>query len=281
MKPNTIRVAMIGFGEVGQRFSRDLLTHDGIEITAFDLLFANPPEKSTLAKTSPETATNLGVIPTGSAADAVSGARYIFSAVTADRAEDVARETAPLLQPGQIFIDVNSASPSTKRRAAKLVVASGAHYLEAAVMAPVLKPGIKVPILAGGPEAAQISEDLNRLGFDLTAVATDYGRASAMKLCRSIMIKGWEALIVDCRAAARHWDVEDQVFSSLSASYPSIDWPTLAEDMGERVATHGIRRAAEMREAADMLADMGLSPELIRAVADAQERGARNKQDRP
>jgi 3-hydroxyisobutyrate dehydrogenase-like beta-hydroxyacid dehydrogenase len=145
------------------------------------------------------------------------------------------------------------------------------------VMAAVLVPGISVPILAGGPIAEAAAVDLNKLGMNLTAVASEYGRASAMKLCRSIMIKGWEALLVDCAAAARHWDVEREVFGSLDATYPSIDFRALAADMGERVATHGVRRAAEMREAADMLADMGLVPDLSRAVADAQERGAQKK----
>ncbi len=266
---------MIGFGEVGQRFARDFLTREGVEIAAYDVLFDAAP--SGVLNTSPGIARELGVEPATSAHAAVEGALYVFSAVTADRAEEVARTTALLLKPGQIFVDVNSAAPGTKRRAAALIAKSGASYLEAAVMAPVMKLGIAVPVLAGGPSADSISADLNKLGMNLTAVAAEYGRASAMKLCRSIMIKGWEALLVDCAAAARHWDVETEVFGSLDASYPSINWRALADDMGERVATHGGRRAAEMREAADMLADMGLVPDLSRAVADAQERGARTK----
>jgi 3-hydroxyisobutyrate dehydrogenase-like beta-hydroxyacid dehydrogenase len=273
--PNTNRIAMIGFGEVGQRFARDFLARGGVEIAAYDVLFDAAP--SGHLKTSAAVAHDLGAKPASSTHAAVEGARYVFSAVTADRAEEVARTTAPLLKPGQIFVDVNSAAPATKRRAAALITKSGASYLEAAVMAPVLQPGIKVPILAGGPVAETVSVELNKLGMNLTPVAAEYGRASAMKLCRSIMIKGWEALLVDCAAAARHWDVEAEVFGSLDASYPSINWRALAEDMGERVATHGIRRAAEMREAADMLADMGLVPDLSRAVADAQERGANKK----
>jgi 3-hydroxyisobutyrate dehydrogenase-like beta-hydroxyacid dehydrogenase len=271
---NTIRIGMIGFGEVGQRFARDFLLREGVEITAYDVLFdvAVPG-----AKTSPAQARDLGVKPAPSVNVAIDGALYVFSAVTADRAEEVARMTAPLLKPGQIFVDVNSAAPATKRRAAALVTKSGASYLEAAVMAPVMAPGISVPILAGGPVAESVAAELNKLGMNLTPVAAEYGRASAMKLCRSIMIKGWEALLVDCAAAARHWDVEAEVFGSLDASYPSIGWRALAEDMAERVATHGVRRAAEMREAADMLADMGLVPDLSRAVADAQERGAHKK----
>jgi 3-hydroxyisobutyrate dehydrogenase-like beta-hydroxyacid dehydrogenase len=141
----------------------------------------------------------------------------------------------------------------------------------------VLKPGLAVPILAGGPAAEAAARLLNPLGMKLTPVATEHGRASAMKLCRSIVIKGLEALMVDCAAASARWDVADVVYASLGETYPSIDWAALAANMGERVATHGVRRAAEMREAADMLAELGLDDSLARAVADAQQRGARKQ----
>ena len=145
-------------------------------------------------------------------------------------------------------------------------------------MAPVLKPGLKVAILAGGPQAQAVSEALNGLGMNLTPVSEVYGRASAMKLCRSIVIKGLEALMVDCAAACEAWDVKDPVFASLIATFPSIVFHALAADMRERVATHGVRRSAEMREAAEMLGVAGLHPGLAQAIADAQLRGARRKE---
>jgi 3-hydroxyisobutyrate dehydrogenase-like beta-hydroxyacid dehydrogenase len=197
--------------------------------------------------------------------------------VTADQTEAVARQAAGWLRPGQIFVDVNSASPMTKQRAAASVQQSGANYVEAAVMAPVRVPGIHVPILAGGPTSGDVAKVLNALGMNVTPVAIEFGRASAIKLCRSIVIKGLEALMVDCSAATKHFGVEAEVYGSLGASYPSIDWQQLAADMSERVATHGIRRAAEVREASDMVAEIGRNAALLRAVADAQERGAKKK----
>jgi 3-hydroxyisobutyrate dehydrogenase-like beta-hydroxyacid dehydrogenase len=199
----------------------------------------------------------------------------VISAVTADQVERVAAEAARYLEPGQYFLDVNSASPATKMRAAAIVAACGAHYVEGAVMAAVLGPGLRVPILAGGPEAAAATELLNGLGMNLTAVSREPGRASAMKLCRSIVMKGFEAMVLDCAAAARRWGVEREVWSSLAATYPAFDWAKLAEEMHERVATHGIRRAAEMREAAAMLEDLGLDPTLAAATATRHERIAR------
>jgi len=267
-------IAFIGFGEVGQTFSRGLLANGAAEIRAYDLLFG-----SEAGARLEDAARQIGVTWAASAAEACSQADFVFSAVTADRAETVATEAAAWLRPGQIFVDVNSAAPSTKQRAAKAVEAGGADYVEAAVMAPVLKPGLGVAILAGGPKAQAASVVLNRLGMNLTPVSEIFGRASAMKLCRSIVIKGLETLMVDCAAACDAWDVKDPVFASLHATFPSIDFHTLAADMRERVATHGLRRAAEMREAAEMLAAAGLDSGLARAVAESQQRGARRKGD--
>ena len=270
---NTAAIAFIGFGEVGQTFSRGLLANEGVAIRAYDLLFGS--EAGSRLETVAE---ELGVARAASAQEACAGAAFVFSAVTADRAEVVAREAAAWLKPGQVFVDVNSAAPSTKQRAAEAVSASGADYLEAAVMAPVLKPGLKVAILSGGPKAQAASEALNGLGMNLTPVSEVYGRASAMKLCRSIVIKGLEALMVDCAAACEAWDVKDPVFASLHATFPSIDFHALAADMRERVATHGVRRSAEMREVAEMLGVADLHPGLAQAIAEAQLRGARRKE---
>ena len=268
---NTTRIAFIGFGEVGRRFSGDLLRSGGVSIGTYDIAFDDPKHGAERMAN----AEAMTVRPAKSAAAAAGGADIIISAVTASVVEDVAREAAGYLRTGQVFLDVNSASPNTKRRAAALVEASGAQYVEGAVMAPVADPGIKVQILVGGPGAAQTAQRLNALGMNLTAVAIEHGRASAMKLCRSIMIKGIEALIVDCVTASKHWDVEKEVFASLASTFPSIDWPATAAYMQERVATHGLRRSHEMHEAAEMLEGLGRHPGLARAVADAQERGAK------
>ncbi|AMJ60296.1 NAD(P)-dependent oxidoreductase [Bosea sp. PAMC 26642] len=272
--PAPATIAFIGFGEVGQTFARGLLANGAAGICAYDMLFG-----SEAGRRLEDAARAIGVGCAASPEALGPDARFVFSAVTADRAEAVAIEAAAWLRPGQIFVDVNSAAPSTKQRAAKAVEASGADYIEAAVMAPVMKPGLKVSILAGGPKAQSAAEELNALGMNLTPVSAVVGRASAMKLCRSIVIKGLETLMVDCSAACEAWDVKDPVFASLHATFPSIEFHALAADMRERVATHGMRRAAEMRESAEMLAAAGIDPGLAHAVADAQQRGARSKGD--
>jgi 3-hydroxyisobutyrate dehydrogenase-like beta-hydroxyacid dehydrogenase len=267
---NTRHIAFIGFGEVGQTFAKGFLANDDVQVTGYDILLGQPAGARLEAK-----AAEIGARLHGSASAAARDAHIVISAVTASQAETVAAAARTYLAPGQVFLDVNSAAPTTKQRSARHVEAAGAHYVEGAVMAAVLQPGLKVPILAGGPRAAETAERLNALGMNLTAVSVEHGVASAMKLCRSIMIKGFEALMVDCAAASEAWGVTDQVFASLAATYPSIDWHAQADYMRERVATHGVRRSAEMREAGEMLAALGLDAGLANAVADAQLRGAR------
>jgi 3-hydroxyisobutyrate dehydrogenase-like beta-hydroxyacid dehydrogenase len=263
-----MRIAFIGYGEVGQTFARQFLARGDVEIAAYDILFDAGP----LA----ERARHAGVTAARNAAEAGRDADIVISAVTADAVLDVAREAQAYLEAGQFFFDINSASPNTKTRAAEIVNKTGAHYIEGAVMAAVLAPGITVPVLAGGPAAADLVTRMNAIGMNVRAVATEYGRASAMKLCRSIVMKGLEVLSVECGSAAAFWDVGDEVFGSLEATYPGMGWAALAESSLERVTNHGLRRAAEMREAAEMIADMGLNPALARAIADAQERGAKS-----
>lgn len=267
------QLALIGFGEVGTTFARQFLDRGGIRVSAWDILFEDA-QKGPAKK---ETAGQIGVRVAASAADASRDARVVISAVTASSALEVAAQAAGYLHQGQYFFDINSASPVTKTRAAQKVAAAHAKYVEGAVMQPVAKPGIQVPVLGGGPHAEELAAIVNGLGMNVTPVTTEAGRASAMKLCRSIVIKGMEAIMVDCAAAAKHWGVEQEVFGSLNETWPSIDFAELADYMGERVRTHGIRRAAEMREAAAMVEDMGMHPGLAEAIADAQERGANKK----
>jgi 3-hydroxyisobutyrate dehydrogenase-like beta-hydroxyacid dehydrogenase len=264
-------LAFIGFGEVGQTFATGFLGKDGVKLAAYDLLFDRPDKRGELIAR----AETLGVRVAADAADASRGARIVVSAVTAAAAGEVARAAARYLAPGQIFFDINSASPGTKKLAADAVEAARAQFVEGAVMAAVAGPGLKVPILAGGPAAQAAADILNPLGMNLTPAATEIGRVSATKLARSIVMKGIEAALMQSAAAARRWDVEAEVLASLQATYPGIDWKKQVAHAGERVARHGIRRAEEMREAGAMLQDLGLDPGLCRAIAAVQERGAK------
>jgi 3-hydroxyisobutyrate dehydrogenase-like beta-hydroxyacid dehydrogenase len=264
---NAIRIALIGFGEVGQIFARGFLASGRHEIATYDILFGDAGATTT----SPETARAIGAEPCASAAEAAAGARVVISAVTAVSARDVATAAGGYLKPGQIFLDINSVSPDAKRANAQAVEGSGASYVEAAVMAPVPPHGLKVPILLGGTAAGELAQLLGPAGMKLEIGSAIIGEASAIKMCRSIMIKGLEAITVECFLTARHYGVEDTIVASLDQSYPSIDWEKQAGYLIGRVVAHGRRRAAEMREVGDTVAATGLAPLMATAIADRQD----------
>ena len=169
----------------------------------------------------------------------------------------------------QLYVDLNSVSPSTKRAVAAAL--GGADFVEFAVMSPVAGLGIAAPILAGGGRALEVAGRLNPLGMKIETVSAEIGVASATKLCRSIVIKGLEAIMVDLGLAGEKTGVTAGVLKSLAASYPGMDWAEALRAMPQRVARHGVRRAAEMREAARMIEEMGLSGDFAEAIARRHE----------
>lgn len=261
------RIAIIGFGEVGPIFAQALVA-GGLEVSVFDIKLQHAATRATIV----DRARECGAQVAEDLATALRGAQLAFSAVTASQAEAVATASAIHLASGQTFIDLNSVSPAVKQRNGKQVEHHGADYVEAAVMAPVPPQGIRVPMLLGGRTAAQVMEVLNSLGMRTNAVAEEIGLASAIKLCRSIMIKGMEALCVQSMLAAKQFGVDDRVLASLAASFPGVGWDNGYEAyLIGRVVEHGQRRSEEMREAALMLEGLGMSSALATAVADVQQ----------
>jgi 3-hydroxyisobutyrate dehydrogenase-like beta-hydroxyacid dehydrogenase len=267
----SLKLAFIGYGEVGQLFARQFAAKPGVEVAVYDILFndrAAAPEMQRIAAQS-------NVRAAASLAEACRGVDIVVSAVTADAAVGAAREAAAFLDPTQVYIDLNSVSPTTKRLVAAEAGRRGAPFVEFAVMSAVAGIGIAAPILAGGAKAADVAETLNALGMAITPVSPDIGVASATKLCRSIVVKGMEALMVDLNLAGEKAGVLPAVLASLDVSYPGMDWGEIARTMPTRVARHGARRAAEMREAGRMMREMGLSGSLADAIAERHDSFAR------
>jgi 3-hydroxyisobutyrate dehydrogenase-like beta-hydroxyacid dehydrogenase len=257
------RLALIGFGEVGRHFAQGFVASGRHSVAAYDILL---DEEATAAPLRAAAAT-AGAALCDSAAAAAAGARVVISAVTAASARSVAEAAAQYLGPGQIFLDINSVSPETKRANAAAVERSGAAYVEAAVLAAVAPYGLKVPILLGGAAAGELAALLGPAGMRLEIGSAVIGQASAIKMCRSIMIKGLEALAVECFLTARHYGVEDTIIASLDETFPEMNWEEKAGYLIARVVQHGRRRAAEMRESAATIAEAGITPLMAPATA--------------
>jgi 3-hydroxyisobutyrate dehydrogenase-like beta-hydroxyacid dehydrogenase len=268
MDGNPIRqIALLGFGEVGGIFGQDFAAA-GLDIAVYDVLINYELSRPTmLAK-----ARGANVRPCDSLEGAVRDAGLVISAVTASSATDVARSAAPFLRTGQIYLDINSVSPDTKREIARTIDGSAASFVEAAMMAPVSPQRLRVPMLLGGADAPAAAARLQLIGMNVKPISDRIGVASAIKMCRSIIIKGLEAITVESMLTARRYGAEKQVLDSLAATYPGMGWDgTLPHYLISRVAEHGKRRAAEMREAAQTVTDAGLEPWMALATAQRQD----------
>ena len=262
------RIGLIGYGEVGKTFSAGLKDKTGVSaMSAWDLKFAAPATRDAeLAH-----AAQHGITAQASMRALCDACDLIISAVTASNTLAVAQEAAQHIRAGTVFLDLNSASPGTKQQAAALIDAAGGQYVEAGVMTSVPPYGIRVPMLLGGAQAAALAAVLTGWGMDARAVSDQLGVASAIKMCRSVMIKGLEALVIESYATARAYGVEDHVLPTLQETFPSIDWSQQGAYFFSRVVQHGKRRAEEMREAANTVREAGFEPFMAGAIADKQQ----------
>lgn len=279
-------LALIGYGEVGRILAEDLRAR-GVMVSACDLKLHDGAGDAGAALRAH--AQQFGVTLAASHADAVRGTELVISAVTASQAVPVAEACVPGLAAGVFFLDLNSASPGAKIRAADVINAAGGRYVEGAVMTSVPPYRSKVPLLLGGPDAAALAPRIGALGFAPKVHDRRLGVASATKMCRSVVIKGLEAMFIESFTTARHYGVEDAVIASLQETFPGLDWDHQASYFFQRVIEHGRRRAEEVREVAQTVREAGLDPfsaagtaerqALVADLADAGVFGARGAAD--
>lgn len=250
-------LSMIGFGEAGSTFARA----GDWAARVYDLKTDGPARAEMLARYE-----EAGVTGADSTAEAVRGADAVFSVVTADQGLAVARAAAPAFPQDAFYFDMNSVAPDTKRAAAAVIDASGGRYVDVAVMAPVNPARMAVPLLVSGPYAEAGAALLADAGFTkVRVVGTEVGRASTIKMLRSVIFKGMEALTAECVLACDRAGVLEEVLGSLGA-----EWPALADYRLDRMMVHGVRRAAEMEESAKTLEALGIDPLMTRGTIARQ-----------
>jgi 3-hydroxyisobutyrate dehydrogenase-like beta-hydroxyacid dehydrogenase len=262
--PNQWHIGLVGYGEVGRILAEDLRKAD-VKVSAYDIKLGGD-QAGTLRKH----AAALGVALSSSHAELTTQADLIVSAVTASQAVPVANACAPGVKKGAWFLDFNSASPGAKRRAAALIDTAGGRYVEGAVMTSIPPYRLKVPLLLGGSSAKELAPLLVKLGFNAKVASEQLGVASAVKMCRSVMIKGLEAMVIESFTTARAYGVEDAVLASLAETFPGIDWEKQGAYFFQRVIEHGRRRSEEVREVAETVREIGLTPWSAQGTAERQ-----------
>lgn len=260
-------IGFVGFGEAGSTIAGGLRSAGCDRLAAYDIHRDDPSLGPLIGRRAAESGTQL----VGSSAELAGGSRIVLSTVTSNAALDAARQTAPFLTPAHVYADLNSVSPALKQQIGVVIAAAGARFVEVAVMAPVAPYGHRVPMLLGGPSASAFTEMLAPFGMRLEVLAGDIGAAAAVKMCRSIVVKGLEALMCECVLGAGRYGADEKVFETLNESFPGLDWKKLADYMVGRVVVHGERRAREMEEVADTLRSIGVDPIMAEATVRRQD----------
>lgn len=266
-----VSIGFIGFGEAGFTIGSGLRSAGLERLLAYDIAAHSADRGPQIRQRARESGATL----VESSAELARTCDLLFSAVTASSALDAAVQTAPCLEARHVYADLNSVSPALKRDIDAVISATGAAFVEAAVMAPVQPYGQRVPMLLGGAGASRFVDMCTPFGMRLQVLPGAVGTAAAVKMCRSIVVKGLEALLCECVLGASRYGADGHVFASLAESYPGLDWKQMADYMMNRLVVHGERRAHEMEEVAATLEAIGVEPIMAAATARRQGWSAR------
>lgn len=260
-------IGIVGFGEAGRAVAVGWQSEKlNLSVRSYDIKVDNAEGRPAMQQAWNE----AGVRGSLHLAEALTASHAVFCLVTADQAVAASEAAAPHLEPGTLWFDGNSCSPGSKRLAASNIEAAGGRYVDLAIMAPINPRRHRTPMLVAGPHAADAEALMIRLGMAPSIAGANVGDASAIKMLRSVVIKGLEALTAECLLGARRAGVEDAVLTSLQRSDPGFDWVARSTYNLERMRNHGVRRAAEMREVAATLRELGIPDRLANATADWQ-----------
>ncbi|GHA44713.1 6-phosphogluconate dehydrogenase [Amylibacter ulvae] len=263
-----MNIAFIGFGEAACAFASTWASDCVKSAVGFDIKNNDPAQIAMMQARFGD----HGVAFCDMLQSALTNADAVFSLVTADCAEAAAIDAAKYIKNGAPFFDCNSCAPQTKQRSRDVINAAGGCYVDVAVMAPVHPARNKTPLLVSGDDAHEAVEILTKLNLNPTHIDGPVGRASSVKMMRSVVIKGLEAILTECNLAAKSLGVDDLVWDSLEKSNPEFQWAAKADYMAERMAKHGVRRAAEMAEVAKTISELGLPNDMATATTAAQAR---------
>jgi 3-hydroxyisobutyrate dehydrogenase-like beta-hydroxyacid dehydrogenase len=271
-----MKVGFIGFGEAGYTIGKGMRTAGLDRLFAYDVAWQSGDRGALIRRRAQDAGATLMASP----ADLAAEAAILVSTVTCSSALEAAEQHAPHLKSSSdaqhLYADFNSVSPEVKRRIGQVVSSTGAVFVEAAVMAPVGPYGHRVPMLLGGPGAAAFVQALQPFDMRLQILAgAGVGTAAAVKMCRSVVVKGLEALLTECVLGANEYGATEHVFASLQESYPGVDWKKLADYNINRLVVHGERRAREMEDVADTLREAGIEPMMAEATAKRQDWSAK------
>ena len=262
-----MNIGFIGYGEAAFNISLGLSGEGVTGIRATDAMM----EHEVMGKQVHSRAEQAGVELVSSACEIARWADVLFAAVPSSFTMDVCQEVKGDLRPGQLYVDVSASTPATKEAIWAEIKDTGVFFVDAAMLGSLPKDKHQVPITASGNGAAKFHEVMTSYGMKITLAGEKAGSASAIKLVRSIFMKGIAALMIDTMQAADAYGVSDEIVASLGKSLDGIPFQSHLDRLVTGTALHCTRRAAELKGSVAMQEEAGLSPEMTLAAKHGHE----------
>lgn len=255
------QLVFIGFGEAAYNIALGLKSEGFDSMAAYDVS-AEDPKRGALIKSRAQEAG----IPLLRLEEACAEGTFIASMNSAKVAVSVAKDIVPRLRAGQIFVDLNSAAPTVEEEIDKIPRAQGVTFCDAGVMGTVPGNRHKVPMFLSGDGARQFHDAFVPYRMKLTLLDAPAGGASAIKMLKSVVMKGLPQLMFESFEAAEKYGVLGTLTESLSESINGKTVEKLANTFIARTMIHAERRSAEMRDVVSTLESLNVDASMSKAT---------------
>ncbi len=263
--PQNMKLAFIGFGELAQGLVKGLKDEGLSGIQIFDKAIA---DNSDSGKVMRQTAKELGIDIAASLEDLINSSDVIFSAVTPVAGLVVAKAVVQYLQADQIYADLNSCTPNLKKQSMAVIQESGASYVDVGVVGGISIQGHKIPCLLCGDKAAALEMLMSPYGMNMKVVDGPVGTAALIKMLRSVVLKGIEALMLEMFMAAEEYGLQDTMMDSIAATFNKGNFEKYSDMLMSTHGLHAGRRSDEVQMILETIKEVGVAPHVTEGICN-------------
>jgi 3-hydroxyisobutyrate dehydrogenase-like beta-hydroxyacid dehydrogenase len=258
------RIGIIGYGEAGQAIAQGLFSNKGSSISVFDIKFNDDEFEESLRLKAKE----QGVIVEEDRGSLIANNDMILSVVTGEVATQVVRDSLPFIQEGKVYVDMSTVSPREKILMGELIEKRGGSFVEVAILGAIASYGFKSPMLVCGRRGDQFVNLFANLGFNMKFVSKEIGKASYLKMLRSVFAKGVEALLLEMLVGAERCDLIEPLMDAIVEHMDGSSFQEIANTWITTNVIHAERRTEEMGHVIETLNELHVRPIMAEAVRD-------------
>lgn len=257
-------IAFIGFGEAAFHIAKGLKSEGLNNIVAFDINQKDEKIGTVIQKRAEE----AGVRLADTLDEAYTSSKFVTSLTSASIALAVAKPIMSKLKPGQTYVDMNAAAPTIKSEIANLERADGVLFCDAAIMGPVPGNGHKVPMLLSGDGSNVFYNSFIEYGMNLTDLNVPAGGSSAIKMFRSVFMKGLPQLLIESMLPAYEFGALEALVDSLNDTIYGKSLEQISNTLLGRTLVHAKRRSSEMKDVIATLDNMGIDSSMSKSTKE-------------